>query len=312
MSNITFQYYPSKIWIQEPLGTVDLYTFLDSIKSPKEHIKKVFLEIQECAKNGDLKRKDWLKQNSLFYVTPSVLTNGYGRKLEDIVSYNPIMVVEFDKINFAEELKVYLFNKMTCIVAAYISPSGSGVKFIVRIPKPNSVEEYKEYFCGLAYYLSQIKGFDIANFNIILPHFITWDENILIRKWEDTTEWTIRGSKIYGYKEFEGEFEPLEDVTEEDKTEIIERIDRTFIKIEREQTAHRILVGLSLWCGGISSAGYLDLKELEDYIHYKIDESHYCQKGKRNYKKTVTDMLIKGSKSPIELNKWKDKDKNKL
>lgn len=307
MSEIKFQYYPSKVWIQEPLGIVDLYSFLNSIKSPKEHIKQTFLEIQKATQEGDLKKKDYLKQNKLFYVTPSVITNGFGRKLEDIVDYNPIMIVEFDKISFAEELKHYLFNRMKCIIAAYKSPSGKGVKFVVRIPKPKSVEAYKEYFCGMAFYLSKIEGFDIVNFNIILPHFITWDENILIRNWEDTSEWNIRGRKINSFKEFKGEFEPLEDVTEEDRQEIINVIDNTFIKIEREQTAHRILLGLALWCGGLSGAGYMKIEELEDYLHYKIDESHYCQKGKRGYKTTITDMLHKGFNSPLKLEKDEDK-----
>lgn len=301
--NISFQYYPSKVWIQEPLGTVDLYTFLNSIKSPKENIKQTFLEIQEASEKNDLKRKDWLKQNKLFYVTPSVVTNGLGRKLEDIVDYNPIMIVEFDKISFAEELKHYLFNKMPCIVAGYKSPSGLGVKFVVRIPKPTSTEVYKEYFCGMAYYLSQIAGFDIANFNIILPHFITWDEDILIREWKDTTEWKIRGGKINSFKEFVGEFEPLEDISEDDKTEIFNVIDNTFLKIEREQTAHRILLGLALWCGGLSGAGYMSLEEFQDYINYKLDESHYCQKGLRGYKKTISDMLQRGLLSPIKFDK---------
>lgn len=307
MSDIKFQYYPSKVWIQEPIGEVELYKFLNSIKTPKENIKKTFLEIQKATEEGNLKRKDWLKQNSLFYVTPSVITNGYGRKLEDIVDFNPLMIVEFDKITFAEELKQYLFNKMSCIVAGYISPSKKGCKFIVRIPKPKSVEEYKEYFCGMAYYLSQISGFDIANFNVILPHFITWDENALIRPWEETTEWTKKGGKINSFKEYVGEFEPLENVTEEDKNEIFTIIDNTFQKIEREQTAHRTLLGLSLWCGGLSGAGYLTIDELQDYLHYKVDECHYCQKGSRGYKKTITDFLHKGVNSPLTL----DKDGNK-
>lgn len=309
---ITFQYYPSKVWIQEPLGTVDLYTFLNSIKSPKENIKQTFLDIQKATENGDLKRKDFLKQNKLYYVTPSVITNGYGRKIEDIIEYNPIMIVEFDKITFAEELKQYLFNKMSCIVAAYKSPSGRGSKFVVRIPKPKSLEEYKEYFCGMAYYLSQISGFDASNFNAILPHFITWDENILIRDWEKTTEWDIRGGKINSFKEFVGEFEHLEDVSQDDKDEIFNVIDNTFLKIEREQTAHRTLLGLSLWCGGLAGAGYLTVDELQDYLHYKVDECHYCQKGKNGYKKTTTDFLHKGTNSPLKLEKNGNKNKKRV
>lgn len=62
----------------------------------------------------------------------------------NIIGYNPIMMVEFDKIDHARELKERLFSNLKSVVAAWISPSGRGLKLLIRIPKPKSVEEYKQ------------------------------------------------------------------------------------------------------------------------------------------------------------------------
>lgn len=299
LSDIKFNYYPSKVWIQEPLGTITLEQFLSSIRSPKPEIKEVFNKISEAASKGDLKTKDNLKQNNLFYVTPSVQTNGKGRKLEDITEINPIMICEFDKIDYAEGLKRVLFDKMSCILAAYTSPSKKGTKIIVRIPKVKTVEEYKEYYCGLAFYLSQIEGFDIANFNIILPHFITWDENMLSRSWEDTTEWKIRGSKVNAFKEYEGDYIVPENISPEDKQKVIDKI--TFLINRIEDNAHTQIVANCSLLGGYVGAGYIELEEAEDLVHSLIEENSYMQKNIRGYSKTASQMIRRGMLSPIEL-----------
>src|SRR5690625_1744049 len=98
MLNITFQYFPGKIYETKPLGIISLKQFIDSIKNPKERIKDIFRQIAECEKNEDWKQKAYLKQNKLFYFTPSVMFNGRGRSYSDIVDYNPLMVIEFDHV----------------------------------------------------------------------------------------------------------------------------------------------------------------------------------------------------------------------
>ena len=193
-----FQYYPSKVYVTEPLGTLTLKDMLNGIKSPKENIKQVFNQIHKATEDGDLELKNKLKAEHLFYFTPSILTDKLGRKYENIVEFNELMVVEFDKIDFAEELKHYLFNNFKPIVAAFLSPSGNGCKFIVRIPKPKNVEDYKAYFCGLAYHLDKIEGFDVANFNPLLPLYLSWDPEILIRDTE--SKWVRKGEKINAFK----------------------------------------------------------------------------------------------------------------
>lgn len=303
MDNIKFQYYPASVYKTTALGTVTLSQFLQAIKTPRPEIESVFTEIAEASKSGDLKRKDYLKQNHLFSFTPSVLTDGKGRRLENIISLNPIMVVEFDKIDFAEELKKYLFDKLKCVVAAYISPSGGGCKFIIRIKQPTSIENYKEYFCGLAYHLSKIVNFDSANYNIILPHFLTIDKNILIREWEETEEWAQRGGKINAFKVYEGDFEECnEEVSEKDKEILIKIVTNAIESIS--DNAHTKVRGTATILGGYVASNYMSIEEAEDLICGLIEDNDYCKKNIRGYHKTAKEFIRKGMSSPLKLDKY--------
>lgn len=298
---IKFEYYSANVYDTIPKGEVDLYRYLESIKSPKDSIKKLLLEIQEAAKEGDLKKKDKLK-SKLHYVTPTVKTNKQGRKLENVIAFNPIMVVEWDKIDFAEELKQWLFDNFKCVIASFLSPSKKGVKAFIRTPIPTDLDDYKAYYYGISYTLSMIRGFDTVNVNSVLPLYFCWDENILIRPWNEVEEWTRRGGRKNSFKEVKAEdVEPLEEVTEEDIKEIYRRIDRVFEKIEEEQTAHRHILGLSTYIGGIVGQGYLPFNEAYDYICDKISQSDYCSKGRNNYCKTAREFIAKGMSSPIKL-----------
>lgn len=297
IDNISFQYFSARIWESTPLGTLTLRDFLNSHANPKKEVLEAFAKIREATAAGDLKTKDKLKQETLYSFVPSVVTDGNGRTLLNIVDFNPIMMVEFDKINHAEQLKIDLFNRLKCVVAAYISPSGKGCKFIIRIPKPNSVEEYKEYFCGLAYYLSQFEGFDGVNFNIVLPLFLSYDNDILIR--EDAEEWTTRGGKINAFVPFEGEFEVPDDINDKDKQEVIEKITFFFSRIQ--DNGHTQVVSNSCLLGGFVGAGYITLVEADDLLMELIENNDYLQKGIRGYQKTARTMLNKGATSPVKL-----------
>lgn len=307
MEKIKFEYYSANVYDTIPKGEVELYRYLESIKSPKDSIKKLLLEIQEAAKEGDLKKKDKLK-SKLHYVTPTVKTNKQGRKIENVIAFNPIMVVEWDKIDFAEELKQWLFDNFKCTIAVFLSPSKKGVKAFIRIPTPTDLDDYKAYYYGICYTLSPTIGFDSANVNAVLPLYHCLDEDILIRPWNEVEEWTRRGGRKNSFKEVKAEdIEPLEEVTEEDIKEIYWRIDRVFEKIEEKQTAHRLLLGLSTFIGGLVGYGYISFEEASDYICTKVKESDYCRKNIRGYCRTVNEFLLKGMSSPIKLREDADK-----
>jgi hypothetical protein len=297
LDDVSFQFFPARIYDATVLGTLTLRQFLDVHKNPKQSTVDVIEQIKTAAKNNDLKLKDSLKQNNLYSFVPSVILNGEGRKLTDIVDYNPIMLVEFDKIDNSLELKERLFNNLKSVIAAWISPSGRGLKLLIRIPKPTSVETYKEYYCGLAYYLSQYEGFDGVNYNIVLPLFLSYDKEILIR--EDAEEWTQRGGKINAFKIYEGSFEVPEDIEDEIKDKIIDKV--TFLVNQIDDNAHPRIRNISTIFGGFCSQHGFNIDEADELICTLIEDNPYMQKNPRGYCKTAKEFLRKGFLSPIEL-----------
>ena len=300
IDQISFQYFSSKIWEAKPLGELTLRAFLDVHKNPKESTVKVIEEIKIAAKNNDLKLKDSLKQNNLYSFVPSVKLDGNGRGMINIVDFNPIMMVEFDKIDNAKKLKERLFNNLKSVIAAWISPSGRGLKLLIRIPRPRSVEEYKQYYCGLAFYLSQYEGFDGVNFNIVLPLFLSYDKDILVR--EDAEEWTQRGGKIDAFDANAPiDFEIPEEIDEHLEKEVEASIE--FLVNRIEDNAHPQLLGISFLIGGWCSANYIGEELAYDTLISAVENNNYMSKNVNGYKATAKQMFLKGLNHPAEYKK---------
>ncbi|MDR1019052.1 MAG: hypothetical protein LBM02_10180 [Lachnospiraceae bacterium] len=299
MLDTQFQYYPAKVYVTKPLGIITLRRMLESIRNPKENIKEVLRKIQQATKDGNNELKSKLKSENLFYFTPSVMSDGLGRRYENVMDYNGLMVVEFDKIAFAEELKVALFKEIKSIIAAFISPSGMGCKFIVKIPKPKDKDEYKEYFCGLAYHLDKIEGFDIANYNPLLPLFLSWDPNILIRT--DAKTWTGKGEKINAFDLNKPISKELvnQDKSEFEKKYVLKIINKMFDSIY--DNAHPQVISKSLIVGGYIASGYITEFDAISLINSKIECNSYMAKDVRGYKRTALEFLKKGQSSPVIL-----------
>lgn len=301
-----FQYYPSKVYVTEPLGMVKLEDMLNAIKNPKEKIKNVFEQIHKATLEGNMELKDKLKAENLFYFTPSVVTDNIGRRYENILHFNELMVVEFDKIDFAQELKKYLFYNFKSVVAAFTSPSGKGCKFIIRIPKPKSVDDYKSYYCGLAYHLDKIEGFDTANFNPLLPLYLSWDPDILIR--DNPTRWIRRGQKLNSFNPTADSgsstaskqvVKSKNEITQQDINFLKSKIEKMINKIN--DNAHVQLRSSCIVIGGYVAGGYLSEYEALNIVENLIDQNSYMSKNTRGYKKTAGTFIKQGTRSALYL-----------
>lgn len=297
-SLISFPYFPSRVDATVPLGRVSLKRFLESHKTPSEKIIKVFDSIEEASKAGDEKLKSELKQNNLFYFTPTV--NLKYRNYDSIESFNPLMVAEYDKVGEerAEWMKRAIFERFDSCVCAYLSPSRNGVKFLFRIPIVRTVDEYKEYFYGLSFYLSRLQGFDTINANPTQPLFISYDSDILIRPEQEVQEWTTRGFKLNSFKKFDVEFTQVE-ATEEERARVFYNIRTAIEKIE--DNGHFQVLSAATSLGGFVAAGYVSFEEAEEFIHELIEENEYLQKGTKGYKRTASEMIQRGLSSPLFL-----------
>lgn len=296
MKEVSFFYYPADVHIPTPLGRVTFAQFLKANKEPKDEIISLFSQIEEATKKGDLNLKGKLK-SKLFYFTPCVETDGIGRCYSNIRGFTGLMVLDFDKLDNAPAFKQFLFDNLKCVVAAYLSPSKKGCKFIVRIPKCQTIDEFKSYFYGLGFYMEKYEGFDPSTQNCILPLYLSYDPELLYR--EDAEVWDIKGEKIDEFKVFEGEIEVLEEVSEEERARVKKIIKGSMDKIV--DTAHYIVRSTALCGGGYVASGYYTQEEMEDMIIDMIEKNPYCKKNLTGYKKTAKEMIVKGMKSPLYL-----------
>ena len=295
IDTISFQWYEADIKKIAPKGDITLRQFINSIQSPKDSLKETFKKVEEASLSGNKELKAELKKG-LFAVTPCVQVKGV-RNYEGIKSFNNILIIEYDGIDFADELRDYIFEKFESCLFAFISPSKGGCKFIFRIKPVNSILEFKELFFGLAYELDKFINLDISGSNCVLPLFISWDENAKVR--ENPTEWTQRGYKEGSFIPYEGVFETPEDINEEDTKEVISKITYLFNKIE--SNGHPQVVKYSALLGGYVASSYISYDEAYDLLIELIENNDYLSKDTNNYKTTAKTMLSRGMSSPILL-----------
>lgn len=68
--NIKIQWYNNGIYNNVPNGVMTLKQFVTNIKEPSERLKDVFDRLQKATLSGDLKTKDKIKQEELFFDNP--------------------------------------------------------------------------------------------------------------------------------------------------------------------------------------------------------------------------------------------------
>jgi VirE N-terminal domain. len=293
------QYYENDIRKTKPIGVCTLGQLLASIRNPKQEVLERFKEIAKASSDGDKKLKDELK-SKLWYFTPCIYSKGNNRTYEDIDHWTAVMVLDFDNLEqeLAVELRDWLFENYSCVVASMLSSSRKGVKCFVRIPEVISVEEFKLYFYGIASEMQYIVGFDHTTQNSALAFYLTYDYDIKVR--EDATEWTQTGYKLDEFKQWEGgEIIPIDDVTEQDREEIIKQLTCMYANITDNGHIPNRSAGLLM--GGYIGSGYFTYDEAVDILDELIDNTSYLQAKPRTYKTTTRQMLKIGSKSPLYL-----------
>lgn len=295
-----FPYYPNDIRVVKPLGLVTLREFIRAVREPKNEVKQLFIDIREASAKGDLKLKAELKKK-LYYFTPCVNTNGKGRSYQDIVSFTGLMQIDFDGIPYSEEFRDKFFDTVKSCAVCGVSPSGFGIKAILRIPVVKTVDEFKSYFYGVGYYLERYKGFDIAPQNCTLPLYSFYDPNARYR--EDAIVSTVRGEKINAFDKEKmvdlTDYDGGEEATKNIKEKIAKYLTNKINSID--DNAYPKILSLGTVVGGWCSYYSLDLDAVVDYTNNLIDNNSYMQKSLRAYKKGFYDCMLKGMSAPWSL-----------
>lgn len=297
---IKIPYYDGDITNSYALGWITLKQFLRIHKNPNVNSRRLLDEIQS-AKNKE--EKNSLK-SQLHYFTPSVMIEqGKRRQYKNVVSFTGLVQIDFDGVDDVEDLKTYLSSEYEQFVCLYSSPSGKGLKGLMRIPIVETIEEYREYYNAIIEELDWIHGFDTAPKNAVLPLYLSYDLDMYIN--EFATVWDRK--KVIDTAEHES----LEKIPtpEREGDETVYKSNAYYGKISKEiftkkiqsinDNGHPQLRSASIVLGGRVGAGYLSVSDAESLAEQLIRTNNYLQKGIENYIKTANWAIAKGIEKPI-------------
>lgn len=178
-------------------------TIYKNIHDTNTGFKKSIIESLERIKTGaskDLldsirKEKDKKKRNDLKRSLPSICFSGEFKNRSDIglIKHSGFICLDFDGFPSNEELILYKdsFSGNDYVYSVFISPSGNGLKVIIKIPECKK-EDHKRYFKALEGYFDS-EYFDISCSNISRVCYESYDPDIYIN--EDSILWKDKGEE---------------------------------------------------------------------------------------------------------------------
>ena len=154
-------------------------TILEEIKTGKYKHAIVYLRKSLSEKKEEAYNK---AKKSLTAFTPSGKFIG-GRKLEFLTEYSKFIILDIDKLNPADLQKSKsIAAQSEFTFACFISPSGNGLKILVKIDTPKT--EHKETFLKVqAHYENILKlEIDKSGKDVTRLCFYSWDENLYLNE----------------------------------------------------------------------------------------------------------------------------------
>jgi hypothetical protein len=154
-------------------------TILDEIKTGKYKPGIIYLRKSLTENKTEAYNK---AKKSLPAFTPSGKFVG-GRKLEFLAEYSNCIILDIDKLN-AKDLQnaKHLANQSEFTYASFISPSGNGLKILVKINSDKA--NHKDAFLLVqAHYESILKlEIDKSGKDVTRLCFYSWDENLYLNE----------------------------------------------------------------------------------------------------------------------------------
>lgn len=265
------------------------------------------------------------KRNTLKANLPSILFAGEftQRNSNSLKKHSGLMVVDFDGYPSDEELQNHLaiLKQNKHFVTLFISPSGNGIKGVVKIPNTANKETHPKYFKAFEHTFSY-EYFDKVNSNVDRVCFESYDPNIYVNYDAVVFEPQILDN---GYERVERI--PLIPITDEDK--IIQKImnfnwKKGFVEGERNAFVFDIA---SAFCefgvSEYSAIGYIQNnvtigdfsdRECETAIKSAYRSRSFGSKYFEDYQKIdhIKHDLKKGKKAVIENHKINDEVYDKI
>lgn len=218
---------------------------------------------------------------------PVVLFSGtFSSRTDDaIFDHSGFIVLDFDKID-VESVKRALATD-DYVFSCWMSPSGDGVKALVRI---SNAERHEDHFRALESYFDKSYGLEVDSTgkNLSRACFESYDPELVVNI----------NSKVFSA--FTTEHEATKVEVNEDyiytdymKLNLAARMVRLAVDGER----HNTLLKASILCGGYISAGRMEEEEVKRVLLREFSKREYDQHYKPE--DTILDGIMKGKTMPI-------------
>jgi hypothetical protein len=154
-------------------------TILEEIKTGKYKPGIIYLRKSLAEKKEEAYNK---AKKSLPAFTPSGKFVG-GRKLEFLTEYSKFIILDIDKLTASELQKSKsIAAQSEFTYACFISPSGNGLKILIKIDTPKT--EHKETFLKVQAHYEDILKLEIdkSGKDVTRLCFYSWDENLYLNE----------------------------------------------------------------------------------------------------------------------------------
>lgn len=210
------------------------------------------------------------------------------RNSKSITAHSGIATMDFDHVKDAAFFRDYIFNNYSCVYAAFISPSGEGVKVLVHIPVVSNDKEYKEYYNALLTYFPEAKA-DPSTKDIGRVCFVSDDKDLKRRQWTQTTVFDERASEQGVQLPVNGgnggvSANPLD-------------IAALMIRKAAEGQKHFTLLKASRLLGGYVAGGLVDYQDATELLEAEISRRNVD--NMETARRTIQDGLKYGQITPV-------------
>ena len=250
---------------------VGVDVLLDHIKSGRwaAKIHQIRLET-ESERRADLKRH-----------LPSICFAGTFEKRYDnnIIKHSGFVILDFDHVENLPQLK-----EMICTdpftYACFISPSGDGLKVLVKIPPDK--DKHRDYYRGL---MGKYKTLDPTSINLSRVCYASYDPELYINK----------DSKVFD--------KTIKEVLPETKSEAQEtnykilQVAADMVRLAPDGEKHHALIRASRLMGGYISAGAVEEHEAVRMLEIEINKRSPLDF--KSAQKSISDGIEYGKKEPI-------------
>jgi hypothetical protein len=154
------------------LKSMDIFTVLEEIKNEKH--KGLIANIRLLT---DKTERNELKKSSLPMITFSGTFS--TRNKSQLKKSSGLAMMDYDDIDKLDDL-IELVNKDKFTFASFVSPSGNGLKVLVKIPPVANDEVYKEYYLELQRHFDKYAKTDDSTKDISRGTYLSIDKNLFI------------------------------------------------------------------------------------------------------------------------------------